>query len=239
MPPPELNRAAIRAICFDLDDTLWDFMPVIQRAERILREHLGAHHPALLARMTADWMVTTRARMLERHPEMRHDFTFLRRQGLRELAQECGEPEQVADLAFEVFFAERNRLEPFDDVIPSLQRLKPHFRLATLSNGNADLSVIGLASYFDASVAAREAGALKPAAVVYTRVLERLGMRAHEVLHVGDDPLLDVHGPRQFGMPTVWVDRRGGAWPDALPPPDHRVASLSELADWLLGHQAA
>ena len=233
MAAPELNRAAIAAICFDLDDTLWDLMPVVQRAERSMRAHLQTHHPALFARMTVQWLAASRAAMLERHPQMRHDFTFLRRQGLRELAAQAGEPEDVADRAFDIFFAERNRLEPFEDVLPALQRLKARYRLATLTNGNADLQLIGIASYFDASFSAREAGALKPATVVYAGLLERLGLSAHQVLHVGDDPWHDVHAPRELGMPTSGRCR-GRSWPEALPPPAHRMTSLRELADLLL-----
>jgi len=232
---PGFRQPSVRAICFDLDDTLWDFLPVIQRAERTLRAHLEAHHPELLGLMSSEWMQQARDRMLEQYPHMAHDFTFLRRQGLRELALQAGHPEDVGDRAFEVFFAERNRLIPFDDVVPALERLKPAFRLASMTNGTSDLQTIGLSHFFEVSVAARDVGVLKPAAAMYTRILQALELSAAEVLHVGDDPWLDVEAPRQLGMPAVWVDRRGGSWPDSLPPPQYRVRSLGELAELLLG----
>jgi FMN hydrolase / 5-amino-6-(5-phospho-D-ribitylamino)uracil phosphatase len=48
-------------------------------------------------------------------------------------------------------------------VLPALTRLGRRFRLATMSNGNADLAAIGLAKFFETSLCAREIGALKPA----------------------------------------------------------------------------
>src|SRR5689334_18314696 len=69
---------SVAAICFDLDDTLWDFMPVIERAEAELRGFFAQQYPELLAVMHPEWMSATRARVLERFPERSHDFSFLR-----------------------------------------------------------------------------------------------------------------------------------------------------------------
>ena len=37
----------IEAVFFDLDDTLWEVGPVIERAEQRIYEHLAAHFPRI------------------------------------------------------------------------------------------------------------------------------------------------------------------------------------------------
>jgi FMN hydrolase / 5-amino-6-(5-phospho-D-ribitylamino)uracil phosphatase len=222
---------AIRAICFDLDNTLWDVYPVIVRAEKLLYDYLSERYPSLSQTMTQDSVREMRERVARQHPEMSHDFTLMRKQGLREHAHAVGLPETVADEAFAVFYRARNEVELYDDVMPALQRLGRGRRLVSMSNGNADLEMIGLKGVFEFHVAAREAGALKPDQRIYRKMLSNLGLEPAEVLHVGDDPVADIEGARALGMTAVWVNRADEKWPSELLPPPHRVRNLTELAE--------
>jgi putative hydrolase of the HAD superfamily len=233
MIAPFPGRATMRdvvAICLDLDDTLWAVGPAIERAEQALLEWLDRHCPRVTALHDLASMRSLRARVAEEFPGMRHDFTFLRREALLRHARQAGYPESVADQAFEVFYAVRNQVEPFADVVPALERLGRRYRLMSLSNGNADLGVIGLAQFFEHSVAAREAGAAKPDRRIFEALLDRAGLEPGQVAYVGDDPHADVEGARGAGLHAVWMDRFGRAWPDGLAPPACRVRNLEELA---------
>ncbi len=95
-----------------------------------------------------------------------------------------------------MFFAERNRVEFYDDVLPALRRLRSRYRLFALSNGNADLGRCGIAHLFDGHITARSAGAAKPDARIFAALLQEAGVAAAQVLHIGDDPLADVVGRR-------------------------------------------
>jgi putative hydrolase of the HAD superfamily len=99
----------------------------------------------------------------------------------------------------------------------------------SLSNGNADLAVIGLSRYFEHVLGASEAGAAKPDARIFELLLQRAGLEPAQVAYVGDDPHADVAGARAVGMQAVWVDRFGRPWPEEVEPPAHRVGNLSEL----------
>lgn len=228
-PVGETMRDVV-AICLDLDDTLWAVGPAIERAEQALLEWLDRHCPRVTALHDLASMRNLRAQVAEEFPGMRHDFTFLRREALLRHARQAGYPESVADQAFEVFYAARNQVEPFADVVPALERLGRRYRLMSLSNGNADLGVIGLAHYFEHSVAAREAGAAKPDRRIFGSLLDRAGLEPGQVAYVGDDPHADVEGARSAGLHAVWMDRFGRAWPDGLAPPACRVRDLAELA---------
>jgi FMN hydrolase / 5-amino-6-(5-phospho-D-ribitylamino)uracil phosphatase len=225
----------VTAVIFDLDDTLWDVGPVILGAEHAMISFLAGRYPRVLELHTLDSMRDVRARIAIEHPAMRHDFTWLRTQALLIHAREAGYPDSMAREAFEVFYRARNQVVPYDDVVPALERLAGRFRLFAVSNGNADLRAIGLAQHFERSLAAREAGALKPDPRIFSMLLESAGVPASRALHVGDDPEADVEGARRAGIRPVWLNRRGSRWPGGLAPPEHVVGSLAELVTLLCG----
>jgi putative hydrolase of the HAD superfamily len=233
----DMPLRAVRAICFDLDNTLWDVEPVLARAERILSDWLESRYPKIPERFPTAKIFELRAALLAENPHQAHDFTFLRRETLARAAHVCGyEPgvaRTIAHEAFAVWHAARNELEPFSDVIPALDALKARYRLATLSNGNADLGLIGLAHHFEVSLGASALGCAKPDPRAYKQLAGALTLAPAEILFVGDEPHADVVGPRNVGMQTVWVNRGAQAWPDSLAVADARVASLEELVSLL------
>jgi FMN hydrolase / 5-amino-6-(5-phospho-D-ribitylamino)uracil phosphatase len=223
----------VRAICFDLDNTLWDVWPVIMRAEQAMYDFLAQRYPRVVAKMTLEMMRKAREETAAAHPQMRHDFTFLRKQTLREHAREFGYAEAMAEEAFDAFISARNQVELYEDVLPALQQLHARFRLFTASNGNADIGKIGLGHFFERTINARLVGALKPDPAIFHKVIEGTDLQAHEVVYVGDDPHLDVEGARGAGMQAVWIDREGAQWPTEIAPPAHTVRSLAELVELL------
>jgi len=225
--------AGPQAIVFDLDDTLWPVGPTILQAELAMRDFLAERYPRVLELHTLESMRDLRVRMAAEYPAMRHDFTWLRTRALLEHAREAGYPEAMAHEAFEVFYRARNRVELYEDVLPAFERLSVRHRLFAVSNGNADLAAVGIGAWFEGTLAAREAGCLKPDPRIFLMLLERAGLAPGHALHVGDDPLADVEGARRAGIDAVWVNRRGDAWPEGLAPPARTVRSLSELVSAL------
>jgi putative hydrolase of the HAD superfamily len=164
---------------------------------------------------------------------MRHDFTYLRKASLHRCAQSVGYDAPAAEEAFAVFFRARNAVTLYQDVPAVLPRLRQRFRLFTLTNGNADLAVIGIDHHFEGRFAARDVGSLKPAASAFNHVIDKTQLAAHQILFVGDDPIADVQGARAVGMQPVWVNRTRALWSvtDGIQPPT--VANLTELEQFL------
>lgn len=219
----------IRAISFDLDDTLWPIWPVIERAEAALHAYLDAHCPRTAAAYPLPRMRALREQVAHEHPHLAHDFTAQRLICLERALTEGGEDLAHAQPAFEALYLERNRVDFYDDALPALDALDGRFLLASLTNGNANLNHIGIDRRFVVRVAAREVGVAKPERAIFEHTVQALGVAPVEVLHVGDDPWLDVDGAARAGLRTCWVNRHGIAWPEALPPPDLEVATLDAL----------
>jgi len=220
----------VRAIAFDLDNTLWDVEPVLARAEARLFGWLQTHCPRITARLSPQDMKRAREELARREPHNAHDFTYLRTAALAAHAREHGYEEHIAERAFEVFLAARCEVALFADVQPGLARLKSRYTLASLSNGNADLARIGLDHLFSLSLNARQIGAAKPARRCFERLAQELALAPAQVLYVGDDPHLDVLAARPAGLPTAWMNRRAHAWPAELTPADLSVRDCGELA---------
>lgn len=223
----------VRAVAFDLDNTLWDIEPVIARAEVRLRDWLHEHCPRIPERLSIEDMRAARELLARQEPHNAHDFTYLRITSLAQHARECGYEEEMAERAFEVFFAARNELDLFEDVRPALHRLRSRYPLATLSNGNADLGRVGLAEFFALSLNARQIGVGKPHPSCFERLAHDLHLAPHDIIYVGDDPFLDVAAARAAGLRTAWMNRIGQPWPSTIAPADLAIADCAELATLL------
>lgn len=223
---------AIHALSIDLDDTLWPIWPTIARAERQLHGWLADNAPATAQLHDVAALRALRDRVEQDRPDLAHDFSAMRRESLRLALLAAGDDPSLMEPAFEYFFAERQKVDLFDDVLPALERLAHRYPLLALTNGNADLERVGLAPFFKGCVSAREFGVGKPDARIFGEACRLLGEPAQAVLHVGDDPWLDVEGARNAGQPTAWV-RRAGASHTHEPQATHVVTELLTLADLL------
>lgn len=227
---------APRALSLDLDDTLWPIWPLIERAEKALDAFLREHCPRTAQRYPIHRMRQLREQVAAEHPHLAHDFTRQRKISLHRAIESSGDDVAHAEAAFEAFYAMRNQVEFYPDALAALDRLAGRLPLAALTNGNADLVRIGIHGHFRAVVSARDQGVAKPEAPIFHATCARLGVAPHEVLHIGDDPLLDVVGARRAGLRSCWINRRREAWPAGLPRPDLEFATLGGLADWLDTH---
>jgi putative hydrolase of the HAD superfamily len=225
-----IDTSRIRAITIDLDDTLWPVWPAIARAEAVLASWLAAHAPATAALFgDAKALRAIRVQMNELRPDLRHDLSALRRESIRMALSQAGDDPQLAEPAFDFFFAERQRVDLFDDALAALDFLSARWPVVAVSNGNADVHRIGIGRYFRASLSATQLGVAKPDARIFHAGAQAAGVAPGQVLHVGDDALLDARGALDAGMQAAWLNTAGAAWPHEGVPPHATVPSLSAL----------
>ena len=82
---------------------------------------------------------------------------------------------------------------------------------------------------FTAVVTSEEVGAYKPDRAMFTRALTELGLRADEVLHVGDSWRADMAGAHAAGISAAWINPSGRPRPGPTPI-RYEISSLADLA---------
>jgi len=229
-------KAAVppKAILFDLDDTLWPIAPVIVAAETLLHDWLLAHAPRVAQQFSIEALRQARLAMLQQQPAYHGNLIELRRAGLLSAFEAVGEDVALVDAAVQQFLAARHRVTLYDDVLPGLAWMGQRLLVGSISNGNADLEIIGLAQHFRISIAASDFGVAKPDTSIFLAGCKALGVAPHEAVYVGDDLYFDVTGAQDAGMRAVWMNRKGsdahlaaGVQPDAI------CANFDELLLWL------
>lgn len=123
------------------------------------------------------------------------------------------------EIAYE-HFAEAGAWELYPEVIEVLMQLKPHFRLAVISNFDGRLRFIlehlGVSKFFAHIFISSELGADKPNSEIFRRALKIIGLRPCEVLHIGDDPERDWKAAETAGLKVFELDREKNSLRDLL-----------------------
>jgi FMN hydrolase / 5-amino-6-(5-phospho-D-ribitylamino)uracil phosphatase len=229
-----LDVGRVRAITIDLDDTLWPIWPTIARAEGVLQSWLDDRAPATAAlARDKDTLRSVRNQMASLRPDIAHDLSAMRRESIRLLLTRAGDDPSLAEPAFEAFFAERQRVDLYDDALPALAELASCFPVVALSNGNADVHRVGLGAHFHAALSAQRFGVAKPDPRIFHAGANAAGVESHQVLHIGDDAHLDGVGALNAGMQFAWVRRENQPWTHAPAQPHITVQDLQALSQLL------
>jgi len=228
-----LDISRIRAIGLDLDDTLWPIWPVITRAEAQMLAFLQTRAPGAAA-VFADpaRRQAVREEVVRNQPALSHNMSVLRLESIRAALRRNGEDVALAEAAFDVFFECRMQVQLYDDALPALAWLASRYPIVAVSNGNADIHRVGIGQHFAANMSAHVFGVGKPDVRIFQAAAQAAGVAPHEVLHVGDDPALDVLGGLGAGMQTVWVNRGGHDWQHEARP-HASVTDLQQLCSLL------
>jgi len=210
----------LRAVLFDLDDTLFDHSGCARSAldgVRARYDCFAAIEPDQFARRHGELLEELHVRVLA--GEIGIDAARVER--FRRLFESAGVV--PGDLAAAAAAAYRERYlaswQPVPGAIPLVRALQNRVRLAVVSNNllleqQEKLRYFGFDRYLDAVVISEDVGVAKPDPAIFDVALRRLGCDAREAVMVGDSWQTDVAGARAAGVRPIWLNRRG------LPPPD-------------------
>lgn len=87
----------------------------------------------------------------------------------------------------------------------------------------------GLSQFFSHLLYTDEIGPRKPNPKAFEIMLERLGSKAEETMHVGDRHELDILGSRRSHIRSVLYIPLGNCWQDGMPKPDFCIHDLKEI----------
>jgi 2-haloacid dehalogenase len=128
---------------------------------------------------------------------------------------------------------EIEKLKPFPEVPPALERLRTRYKLVVLSNGDPDMLEAAKQYHkvaFDRVISVAEANSFKPHVATYTKAAELVGLRADQVLFVANHAF-DCIGAKSAGMRTAFIDRRSRPFGMTPHQPDILVPTMKDLAD--------
>lgn len=126
----------------------------------------------------------------------------------------CGyESEAIETIAREAVDSGRvsRKTRWFPNAKQTLRKLRENgYRLGLISNTRLHISEDQMkeyAQFFDAVTLSFEHGYVKPHPSIFIVTLNKLRVDANHCLHVGDNPISDVMGPKNVGMKTAFIRR--------------------------------
>ncbi len=118
-----------------------------------------------------------------------------------------------------------------------LEYLSSKYKLYATSNSTYEQQVsrlknAGFDKYFKGYFISEKIGAEKPTKSFFDKCFALVPYSKDEVVLIGDSPTADIKGGRQYGIDTIWLDRRGEILPDGVIS-THTVHHLKEIENIL------
>ena len=228
----------IRAILFDVDDTLFDRLA----AQTLILKTIVDTYPYLFGNIAWDNLVTAffeSDRLVELDFEAGAPSDNLRKDRSRLFLHQLGLPADYADAITETYVSDYPGVNaPVAGAPELIQALADTYIIGIISNGLPDvqyrkLETIGIRDYCSCIVLSEEIGIRKPDPRIFRHAASLLGIEPGHCLYVGNSYRADVFGAKAAGMAAGWL-RRGAALPenaDVLP--DFSIDELHELPSLL------
>jgi putative hydrolase of the HAD superfamily len=233
----DLRTLPVRAVLFDLDDTLFDHHNSARAALReVHRAHasgadfaeLERHHIRYLEEMHVEVLAGRIGLDDARRERFRRVFAALG------VSLDAGDVDAVASAYRTGYLAARRALDGAPELLAAVRR---HARVAIVTNNLLDeqrgkLEHCGLAPFVDALVVSDDVGVSKPDPRIFRIALDRVGAAAADAVMVGDSWGNDVVGARAARIRAVWFNPGRRPMP-ADPPGVADIHSLTPAGDVL------
>ena len=218
---------AIRAVLFDLDDTLFDHGHAMGRALAALKagepafatwttEYLEARHGEVLEVLHQDVLAGRLSIDAAREERFRRLLTMTESAGLA-----ARRAVALARLYRETYKQGWRAVPGATELLTWLK--SAGYGTAVVTNNltaeqRAKLTGCGLDVCIDHLITSEDVGVAKPDPLIFKAALTALGVTAPEAILVGDAWQADIVGGRAAGMRTVWLNRKGAPSPDPSVP---------------------
>jgi HAD superfamily hydrolase (TIGR01509 family) len=125
-----------------------------------------------------------------------------------------------------------------DGAIPVVKKLSRKFSVGVVSNGLSDvqyrkLETMGLYNLFSCVVLSEVIGIRKPDPAIFLKAASLIHIKPAECLYVGDSYINDVIGAKNAGMQACWFNSESIKPQDETVKPDFIISKLEELPQLL------
>lgn len=213
-------KQRIKAILFDMDDTLIDWSGLKGDITSIELDHwqnvynylTGLNHP--LPHFDDFWHHLHEA-MINAWTEAKKSWSGVSLvQLMHDFLQSCGlDMAQINldDVLRAYDWGPLPGVMPFDDTLPVLKQLKQTgYKIGLITNAmqpmwmrDVELRAFGILDYLDARLTSGDVGFMKPHPNIYWCALELLEVQPEEAVFVGDRPANDIAGANDVGLTSV------------------------------------
>ena len=205
----------IKLITFDLDDTLWDNVPTITRAEIDTRKWIENKVGKIEWGDFSDFL-ELREILIKEDPIIEWDISKLRKEIFRKKLAHI-EPlslrNKLVEEAFSIFINKRHEIELFDGVEDALKILSKKYILGVLTNGNADVYKFKFGKYFNFAISSLEAKNSKPNRAHFDVAIQKTkDIAFDQILHIGDHQINDILFAYNLGIDTLWFNNNNAEW---------------------------
>jgi putative hydrolase of the HAD superfamily len=247
----------VRAIYFDLDDTLCGYWDASKAGlyETFTKHGPDGFTPVEMIRhwATAFREFAPRLKQTDWYAGYLKDAEPSRTEQMRRTLERIGKTDpELASRLSQTYMEERNRaLKLFPDALAVLNKLRGKYPLGLITNGPADvqrqeIDTLKIEQFFQNIYIEGEMGEGKPLKAVFDRAAATVGCRPSEMLMVGNSYHHDVRPALEYGWHAIWIRRasdvppsagEAGSSPEQKPPgapdPDATIGELTELLPFL------
>ena len=196
---------SLKAILFDLDNTLIDFM-------HFKKETAKAAAKAMVQKGLPATESKIYKRIFEIYDEYGIEYQKTFYQVIQPYNLEVGKAERIQQAAIITYLKRKFEvLRTYPSVIPILKRLKKKYKLAIVTDAPRNkawqrLVLCGLDDIFAVVVTTDDAGQKKPHRAPFEMALKKLKIKPSEALFIGDNVDRDMLGAKQLGMKTCLAE---------------------------------
>lgn len=196
----------LKAVLFDLDNTLIDFMSFkIETAKAAAKAMVANGLPA------DERTVYDKIFMVYERKGIEYQKTFY--EVVKDYGLEVNLAEKIQQAGITAYLRTKfESLKPYPDVKPTLRKLKEKgLKIGIVTDAPRNkawqrLVIVGLQDEFDFVITHDDTKEFKPHPLPFKLALEKLKIPAGEVLFVGDHPGKDIKGAGKMGMKTCLAE---------------------------------
>ncbi len=206
------RKNKLRLVCFDIDNTLFDY--------GMAEAESDAHICEVLSKKTGkNVMDVVRAFHEVKNSHMHHDFDpkkFSRQLWFEETLHRLNVKKTLDTQKLEKYYWDYliPRMKLFPNTIKVLESLKHSgkYKIACLTDSDGDRNIkvarlkhFDVEKYFDHIITTDDTGRNKPSIENWEYLLKMSGMKGNECMMVGDHPEVDLISAKKMGFVTVWT----------------------------------
>ena len=226
----------IKAVIFDLDNTLYDYdecnAPAMKNAAEVGAKIFGCDEEKFL--QVYDEAKALVKKQIDPKSAAQHSRVFY----MQKTAEILGaSPAQTVLPLYDAYWdAFIGNMKPYDGAIKFLTALKDHgIKTAICTDMTAHIQFrklvkLGMENLIDAVVTSEEAGAEKPFPVNFHIALDKVEARPDEAIFIGDSFFKDVQGAMNVDIRPVWFTAQRDYTPE------EGVLAVADYADKRLWH---